>query len=106
MEMNGTVWQAFRPSNPRPGNQPRLGLILCITGEHELSRTGRLGPGGRLVIDDWTGYSVARLWVESFDAGGLAYVEQVRSGKRVALVICASNPAKIRQLERGFGLPP
>jgi hypothetical protein len=69
-------------------------------------RAGRLGPIGKIVVDDWTGYSVARLWVKSFDAGGFAYVEQVQTGKRVALVLCASDQRKIEQLERGFGLPP
>jgi hypothetical protein len=103
-EMNGTLWQAFRPSNPETGNQPRLGLIVCMTGQHELSRTSKLGPVGRIIVDDWTDYSVARLWINSFDLGGLAYVEQVQGGKRVALVLCASDPEKIELLEGGFGL--
>lgn len=105
-EMNGTVWQAFRPTNPETGDQQRLGLIVCITGKHELSNISNLGPVGRLVVGDWAEYSVARLWIDSFDLGGLAYVEQLQAGKRVALVLCASAPEKIKLLECGFELPP
>lgn len=101
--MNGTVWQAFRPSNPQTGNQPRLGLVVSPSVDDHSTDRSELARPRKLVFPRHT--PVARLWIDSFDAGGFAYVERVHRGNRVALVLYVSDPEKIELFEQGFGLP-
>jgi hypothetical protein len=104
--LNGTVYEAIRPStNGKDG--PRLFLILCITGRHELSlaeKIFRFAPGG--LRRDWDTYTLADMLLETAGKDGLAYQDLTSGGKRIAATVCASGPEKVSLLEKLFSLPP
>ena len=104
-EINGTVFESFRASNVEQGLSPRFGLVVCVTGEHELSRVEKIfnfvddGASG-----DWNAYSLASMWVDSYQTDGMGYQDLYRDGKLVAVALCASHPQTIATLERVFGM--
>ena len=104
-ELNGSVYESFRPANVETGLGPRVGLVVCVTGEHELSRIAKIfnfvDDGAR---GDWNNYSLASMWVESYRTDGMGYQDLYRDGKLVAVALCASHPQTIATLENIFGL--
>lgn len=103
-ELNGTAFESIRVDNG-----PRGFLIVCATGEHEISlieKTFDLQydpiPG-----EDWSTTTLFKMTLDTERGSGLSYQEmRGPRNERSAIILCATRPENIRILEAAFMLPP
>jgi len=101
-ELNGTAFDALRPAGG-----PRVILVVCATGEHEISlieKAIKLDDSGEPW--DWKSVSLFEMIVKTEEGDGLSYQDlKGRDGKRAAVTLCATRPDKIKILEILFNFP-
>lgn len=102
-ELNGTCFQALRTAEG-----PRMVLIVCVTGEHEIEKMGKLSERTLQPFGDWNSVSVVEAVARTMMSGGFAY-DFDRSSLRSSgapVVLIAAGPVSITKLESIFGLQP
>lgn len=104
MELNGTAFESIRVDKGSRGF-----LIVCATGEHEISlieQTFSL-QDDPLPGDDWNTTTLFKMALDTERGVGLSYQEmRGPRNERSAIILCATRPEKIRTLETAFTLPP
>lgn len=102
--LNGTAFESIRVDKG-----PRGFLIVCATGEHEISlieKTFNL-QNDPMPGDDWNTATLFKMALDTERGVGLNY-QEMRGPRndRIAIILCATRPEKIRILETVFTLPP
>ncbi len=97
-ELNGTATRSIRLPDG-----PRLFLMLCITGTHELSKVGPLSPNTKQSFGDWSAVPLIEAIRRSFISGGFVYGFESPKDQG-ALVFIAATPDSITKLEGVFNL--
>ena len=101
-ELNGTCFKAQRTPDG-----PRRFLLICVTGEHEQRKAGKLSPKTQVAFGDWSRVSIFEAVFRAMTAGGFIYgFDSESSHSPPALVFIAALPDSITVLERVFALPP
>jgi hypothetical protein len=108
-ELNGTLFESIRAENAEQGSR-RLLLVVCTTGEHQISLVEKALDLEPDFFDEppqsWETQSMFDLASDTEAGLGLSYQEQCNaSGKRTAIILCATRPEKIAMLEKLFNLP-
>ena len=94
-ELNGTSTKTMR----LPNGQCAMKLI-CITGEYEQRKLGRLSPNTREVFGDWESVPILDAVNCAFTKGGFAYAfESESSHNPGALMLIMVGPEMISKFE-------
>jgi hypothetical protein len=103
-EMNGTCWRAVRADG-----QPRMMVLCCFTGEHEIRRLGDIDASRAERFGDWSAVSLAEAVARAMMRGGFCYdfdKSSSRSAVAPVVLIAAGEPRSIANLETVLGLQP
>jgi hypothetical protein len=101
-ELNGTAFESVRADEGQ-----RLAIIICLTGEHQISLLeDSLHLGEQVAPADWSSLTLADMAMRTVLRDGLT-CEDLRdeNGERSAVVLSAADPDSVRILETLFNLP-
>ena len=102
-EFNGTAFEAIRANTGR-----RLAIVICATGEHEMSRLARQqSPPADCKPVDWEATRVADVVIGALKSEAIVYLDQRTTENRLtAVMLISADPRSNTRLEQFFGLTP